>query len=50
MGTNGHLYTYDMSQNAIFPGSVNAVGGLKINGTNAQKAISVNGTELVIPA
>ena len=49
MGTNGHLYTYDMSQNATFPGNVNAIGGLKINGTDAQKAISVSGTELVIP-
>jgi len=39
MAKNGHLYSYDNSQNATFPASVNVVGSLTQNGT----AVSLSG-------
>lgn len=47
MATDGHLYSYDGSQNATFPAGLNTVGNLTENGTrvsNRNHTHSVSGT------
>lgn len=45
MAARGHLYSYDYQQNAKFPAKVDAIGGLRENGTNlSSKYLGINAT------